>query len=594
VSGVGSLLDTAKMALYSFQRAIDVTSHNVANVSTEGFSRQRLILQTQLPEAVHEGMLGRGVIPEVIERYADQFLNESLINKYADMGYAETELTNLERIETLLNETGDYGLAQELTEFFNAWQDVANYPDGTPEREILVSQAQALATRLNTLISDLDQITSDCNEYIGATLTSVNEMTAEVAELNKLIMEAENAGRPANDYRDSRDLLLRQLSEEISISFFENASGQVTVFTGTGKLLVESNQNWTLSMEGDKVYYDPEKDIANPNAGLIDRNDITGGNIKGWMEVRYDTTVDDDGNYTAVYDFKNYLNELAKTLVWEVNDQHAQGVGLTAFSSLAGTTTIADPTAALSTAASGLDFYDKLVEGETLTMYVYDSAGTPTEYTITLTTGMTANELVNAFNDLGSGVTASISSDNKFTLTAVTGSTFAFAEDNTKLLATLGLNTFFTWDSTLPGQVGVYASSIGVNSILENDSAYICAGRVDTDDGTFEPGDNSNALDLADLKDKSVLGATVINQTFSGYLENAVSDLGVRVDQAKTVAGFVEQLVSELDGLRDAISGVSLDEEMVNIIKYQKAYQMSAVLVSTADEMLQTVLNIKA
>jgi len=593
VAGVGTLLDTAKLALFTFQRAIDVTSHNVANVSTPGYSRQSLVIGTQPPEPVREGMLGRGVIPQSILRYADKFLNESLITKHSDLAWAETELDNLQRMETLFNETGEYGLAEELTGFFNAWQDVANNPEGSSERNILVDQAEALAIRFNDLIADLDQITSDCNEYIGASLTSINEMTAEIAQLNKLIMEAENAGRPANDYRDSRDLLLQQLSSEISISFFENTSGQVTVFTGKGKLLVESNRNWTLSMDGDKVYYDPEKDVANPNAGLIDRNDVSGGKIKGWMEIRFDTLVDADGNHTAVYDFKNYLNELAKTLIWEVNDQHAQGVGLTAFSSLTGTTTISDPTVALKGATSGLDYYDKLVEGQSLNLYVYDASGVPSEYTVTLTAGMTANQLVDAFNNLGSGVTASISSTNKFILTAGAGSTFAFAEDNTKLLAALGLNTFFTWDPTQPTQIGVYASSMAVNSVVENDSAYVCAARVDTADGTFDTGDNTNALDMADLKDKNVLGGSVLNQTFAGYLESAVSDLGVRVDKARTVEGFVEQMVNQLENLRDTTSGVSLDEEMVNIIKFQKAYQMAAVLVTTADEMLQTVLNIK-
>jgi flagellar hook-associated protein 1 FlgK len=594
VAGVGSLLDTAKLALFSYQRAIDVTSHNVANVSTPGYSRQTLVLQTQDPEQVREGYLGRGVTPQAILRHADQYLTDRLNDKHADLSRDETTRTNLERIEALLNETSDYGMAQELTEFFNSWQDVANNASGSAEREALLDRAQALAVRFNNLISDLDQVTKDVNQYIGASVSSINEMTAEIADLNQRIMESENTGRSANDFRDRRDLLLQQLSQEISITYFETANHTVTVFTGTGKLLVESHQNWTLSMDGDNVYYDREKDPGDPTAGLIDRNDITGGRIKGWMDVRFDTLTDADGNHTAIYDFKNYLNQLAKTLIWEVNDQHSQGVGQTAFSNLTGTTTISDPTAALNTAASGVDFYDKLVDDGTLTFYVYDASGQPTQYAITLTAGMTGNQLVSAINDLGSGVTASITSTGKLNLTAATGDTFAFAEDNSKILAALGLNTFFSWDSSQPTQVGVYASSLAVNNVLQDNSDYVAAARVNTDDGTFDAGDNQNALDLADIKDKNVLGGPPANLTLAGYLNLMVSDLGIRVDQAKTAEGFVDQTVKELEDLRDSVSAVSLDEEMVNIIKFQKAYQMSAILVKTADDLLQTVLNIKA
>ncbi|MBU0513176.1 MAG: flagellar hook-associated protein FlgK [Proteobacteria bacterium] len=593
MGGVGALLDTAKLALFTFQRAIDVTSHNVANVSTPGFSRQSLVIGTQNPEPVREGMLGRGVMPEAILRHADKFLNERLNQKHSDLSNLETQRANLERIETMLNETGEYGLAQDLTEFFNSWQDVANYPDGSPERRALLARAQQLANRFNTLIDDLDLVTKDVNQYIGAALTKVNELTAEIAELNQLILETENGGRPANDFRDRRTLLLQQLSDEISITYFETASSQVTVFTGVGKLLVESNRNWTLSMDGDRVYYDPEKDIAFPNQGLIDRNDLTGGRVKGWMEIRFDTLVDAAGQHTAVYDFKNYINQLARALIWEVNDQHSQGAGLAAFSTLTGTAIVSDPTVALKGATSGVDFFDKLVEGQTLTLYVYDAGGTPTEHTLTFTAGMTGNQLVSAINDLGAGVTASFTATGRLSLTANTGSTFAFAEDNTKLLAALGLNTFFTWDTTQPNQVGVYGSSMAVNNTVLNDSRYVAAGRVNTDDGTFDPGDNRNALDLADIKDKNVLGGPPANMTLAAYLNTMVSDLGVRVDRAQTAEGFVDQMVKELEDLRDTTSAVSLDEEMVNIIKYQKAYQMSAVLVTTADEMLQTVLNIK-
>ncbi len=594
MAGVGSMLDTAKLALFSYQRAIDVTSHNVANVSTPGFSRQTLVLQTQNPEQVREGFLGRGVTPQAILRHADQYLTDRLNEKHSDLSRNETMVSDLQRIESMLNETGDYGLTQQLTEFFNAWQDVANNPSGSPEREALVAQAQALSVRFNQLITDLDQVSKDANQSMGASVTKINEMTAEIADLNQRIMESENTGRSANDFRDRRDLLLQKLSQEISITYFETANHTVTVFTGKGKLLVESHQNWTLSMDGDNLYYDREKDPANPSAGLIDRNDITGGKMKGWMDIRFDTLADADGNHTAVYDFKNYLNQLAKTLIWEVNDQHSQGVGQTAFSNLTGTTTISDPTAALDTAASGLDFYDKLVDDGTLTFYVYDAAGTATQYTVTLTAGMTGNQLVSAINDLGSGVTASITSTGKLNLAASTGDTFAFAQDDSKILAALGLNTFFSWDSTQPTQIGVYASSMAVNNVLVDNSDYVAAARVNPDDGTFNTGDNQNALDLADLKDKSVLGGPPANQTFAGYLNGIVSELGTRVDQAKTAEGFVNQMVNQLNDQRDSVSGVSLDEEMVNIIKFQRAYQMSAVLVKTADELLQTVLNIKA
>lgn len=594
MSGVNTTLDIAKMALFLNQQAIDVTSHNIANVNTPGFSRQRLVVEVQDPQKVREGMLGRGVIGGVIERFSDKYIVQRLIEKQSNLADWEARQLNLERLETMFNETGENGLTEILSEFFSSWQDLANHPDGVPQREALLSRGDQLAARLSEFMSDLDKITQDLNLYIGAAVTKINQLTAEIAELNDRILANENTGRPANDFRDQREVTLAELNKLISIDYFETANGEVTVFTGRGKLLVESKRSWDLFMQGDTLYYQPDYNPAVPTMGVIDRNDLHGGQIKAWMEIRYDTLPDNQGNYTTIYDLKNDLDALAKALIWEMNDQHSQGVGLTGLTTVTGTTTITDQNVRMASSSSGIDFYDKLVEGQSFKLFVYDASGNPTEHGVTLTANMTATQFVSAINDTGSHISASLDGQGRLSLASDSGYSFGFAEDDTNVLAALGINTFFSWISGTASTVGNYASSISVNTNLFSDSRLIAAGRINLDDGTFQAGNNQTALDLADVKDKLVLGGTPPSQTLFGFLDGFVSNLGVQVDRARTTASFAAQTTEQMMDLRDNISAVSLDEEMVNIIKFQKAYQMSAMMIRTADEMLQTVLNIKA
>jgi flagellar hook-associated protein 1 FlgK len=299
---------------------------------------------------------------------------------------------------------------------------------------------------------------------------------------------------------------------------------------------------------------------------------------------------------------------LAKSVIFEVNRIHCQGVGSSVFQAgdaLTGTyqtaTTLEDLTFGEEIDFSGSFKLwigdangENLQEVEIELSYVNGAIG-PIDGTSSLA------ELVASINDQITtkagltGVTASVSEDS-LRLTADATHTFAFSEDSSDILAALGLNTFFE---------GGGASSMAVNSVLESRSELIAAGRIDPTTGEYAAGDNSNALALVDLQYEGVTikrwtyarGSAATSQdvsdTMESYLHYLVGSVGIESQSIQRSREFNELVVEQLQETRDNISAVSLDEEMINLMKYQHAYSAAAKLITTADEMLQTLLETK-
>lgn len=374
-------------------------------------------------------------------------------------------------------------------------------------------------------------------------------------------------------------MLIRGLSEYMDIKVFEDGKGVFTVTTGKGYTLVSKTDSYELSFERNQVQWQG-------SGGNVDiTGAITSGKIGGWIEIRDE----------IIPKYTNELNELANALIWEVNNIHSQGVGLKGMSEVTGKYKALDTTAPLS---SGLPFGNEISEGG-FTIRVYDSSGEmldpPLEAEITIdkeTTldGTMGNSLVHKINAELGPLTAS-ESDGKLTITADTGYTFAFSDDTSGVLAALGINTFFD---------GTDARDMKMNDLLIKDKDLIAAGRVSAN-GAFYAGDNSNALELAALRDKK----TALNRyaydgeptsgvdTFQGYYTYLVGSIGIKSASVRREKEYAEVIVNQLTEKRNNLSAVSLDEEMTNLIRYRHAYAAAAKLVSTGDEMLQTLLAMK-
>jgi flagellar hook-associated protein 1 FlgK len=464
------LLSIGAGALLSQQRAISVTGNNIANVNTPGYSRQRLNMQTNLPVDSPVGLIGFGVQTTTVERVYDRFLGVQVNNESANLGRWEAQRGALERVEVVFDESGGYGLNQALSNFWNSWQDLSMNPSGTVERSVVATNSQALADTIRQKYADLEQAQVDIDAAVRSGVEDINRLTAEIADLNRKIARTESGGTVmANDYRDSRDLALKQLSEIIGINSFEDSGGQVVVSVGSGRVLVESGNNYALTPT------DPPGHVGIewPGTPLPITSEITSGKMAGWLQTRD----------TKIAGYMSDLNGLAQTLATEVNALHVGGFGL-------------------------------------------------------------------------DGV--------------ITGTIF--------------------FEVSGPD----FASNMAVNQdILDNPNLIAAASAAGT-----VPGDASNAADIADLRTALTMGGdpdtipiTPPTSTFDDAANALVGQVGHDVQEAKTYESHQADMLAYLDNYRESVSGVNLDEEMVNLVKYQAAYNAAAKMITMGDDMLNTLMN---
>ena len=456
--GIYSILNVASRALLVQQRAIDVTGHNIANVNTLGYTRQRVNMETCVPIPFGPGMIGTGVRATEIQRIHDRFLGMQINIENQNLSKWEARKGALERSEIIFDESSGYGLNQAMSEYWGAWQDLANNPAGHTERMGLLATGETLARTFNDLYAELDQLQKDLDTNITGTVDQINLITEQIADLNQKVSQAEVSGQNANDYRDQRELLLNELSSMIDINSFEDGEGKVTVLVAGGRPLVQSNASWDLSTQINAGFHDVVWTDSDGNAVDITQ-DISGGKLKGWLEVR-DTTIPD---------YMTRLDTLAGEMIAQVNAVHQGGFALDG--------------------STGRDFFS-----------------------------------------------------------------------------------------------GSSASDIAVNTAIVNDVDLIAAS------GTLVgiPGDNSNAIAVANLQNELTVGGTA---TFDDYYNALVSDVGREVQTATYNFSHQADMMIHMENYRESISGVSLDEEMVNLVKYEHAYQAAAKLVTAMDDLLNTLMN---
>ncbi len=589
MSGIGLLLTTAKDALLAQQLALDVVSHNVANVNTPGYSRQIPQLATRQPAPYAGMMLGRGVDVEEVVRNTDAFIETRLQQRKTDLNSLEEQEVYMSALEAIFNESSERSLSTTLSEFWNAWHDLANNPSGNSERGIIYERGTLLCQAFNSVHADLEQLTSQLNLSIEAAVGDINELSQKIADLNQQILSGRINGNP-NDLLDKRNQLITELSQYMDIQHYENEDGSLTVTTGRGYVLVTGANSYQLSYDDGAVRWESS---GAANRDITDT--IEGGKLGGWLDVRDE----------VIPGYEADLNELAKAIIWEVNRIHTQGVGTQGFTSIIGSYGVTNAGAALQ--SSGLDFEDKIIDGS-FHIWVYDSNGDVVgsgPLTINIDADVTSlNALVTDINNqAGGNITASVDANGRLQLSAATGYTFAFSEDTSGVLAALGINTFFTGSSPTDGD---YARFIGVNSVIEQNKAYIAAGKIDSSTGEMAEGDNANVLDMINLSYSEIsmnhyhyergtgaLPPEPVSTTLDDYLHTLEGSIGIKSQSVTRSREYTEVIVNQLERTRDNISAVSIDEEMANIIKYQHAYAAAAKLISTGDEMFKTLLDIR-
>jgi len=554
---LGSILFTGQQALQAHQTALQVTGQNITNANTPGYSRERAEL-VSAPTSL-TNIMRSGVSVEEVSRAYDRFITTQVAVASSNLKSTQTQSDLLGQVEALFNDlnTPEAGLSGALETFFQGLHDLAQNPQGLSERSSVLQQGENVAEAFHQLANGLQGLAQERNAQLGDAVTDVNHLTTQLAALNLQIREREvDPKNQANTLRDQQDLVLKQLAEKINITSLTTDSGQVTVLLGGGRPLVEGVQSFNLATRVDPD--DPQRLLVDVNDAHGNGTDVTAqirsGHIHGLLE----------GRDTVLPRLQTSLDRLAAQLTTSLNQTHSAGYGLD------GTT--------------GQDFLvARQVSGQALTantgggtlqrVSVFDPGQlTLDDYHLQFTSG----GVQPTFDIVDTTTGTTVASGQNYTA----GATFRYAG----LAVTLA-------DNGTPPQPGDTfllrtthdaAKNIAVAPTLLAHPRQVAAAQ------SLNPGDNINALALTQLRDTLAIDGS----TFGTFYHTLVTSVGTESQQASRLADNQQTALTDLENRREALSGVSLDEEQVNLIRFQQAYNAAANFIRIAHELGQLVLDV--
>jgi flagellar hook-associated protein 1 FlgK len=562
---VGTALQIGKSALLTYQYALNVVGQNIANAGSEKYTRQTPVLSPLRGPFVATGVqTGMGVAITELQRNIDESLENRLRQGVADEGSALTQREGLARLEAVLNELSDTDLSTLLEDFFGAFSTLQNDPHDLAARSVAIGAGESLVTEIRRQRDDVLAMVDQFNENIKVVVGVADQLGAEIAALNQQITATETAGGGvAGALRDERDAKLRELSEIIEVEIRPQENGSVNVYIGN-ELYVQDGLHRSLTTET-RIENGVEKVrpiFADDNGPLT----IRSGKLEGLIDARD----------THALGHLADLDSLSKALIQEVNKVHAQGRGLKGYTSLTGDFGVGDPTAALNSTAAGLDLTPK--NGTFQIVMTNTTTGTSVATTIEVDldgigADTTLNSLVADINANVDNLTASVTADNKIKLVADNGFEMTFAEDSANVLAALGVNTFFKGES---------AFDIEVNSLIAADPELLAVAQSDL------PGDGSNALAISKLGNANAdaLGGVSIIE----FYNRVAGKIAVNASTSNAAHDAAQSILESLKAQRESISGVSLDEEAIRLVKYERSFQGAARFVSVVDELINEML----
>lgn len=468
---INRIMNQGKAALAANQIGLTTVSHNMSNVNTEGYSRQRVDFVTAPPANIGNVRVGGGVQIGGVTRAASEFTNRRIEEETTALGMLEGSTEVLSQLETVLHDDGEQGLSKAVSRFFNDIRTLSTQPESQPLRAAVRESANSITTRFQSAANGVEQVREDLDRRVSGAVLDINMLTKRIGDLNRRIMETEVQGNNANDERDSRDLALQQLSKIVNITVTPIENGGINVSSGKLGVLVNSVDATEFAVASGigpdglgstrmhQVQY-------NGKLGKDVTDFVDSGSLGGYLKVR-DTTIPG---------IQNKINSLAYGLSQNINAIHREAYGLGG--------------------EKGVDFF------------------------------------------------APISNFN------------------------------------------AAAQQLRVSDAVKEDAGNIAVG--------YKPGvsgDNRALLEMADLQDAKIFARGTA--TLVDHAAGIVGDLGVELkslsDNHDTQRGLIEQL----NTARERVSGVSLDEEAIHLMQFQKAFDASAKMIQVADNLMDTVLNLK-
>lgn len=539
------ILGIALTGLNAAQAGIRTTEHNISNVNTEGYRRQETVFSSAQTIYTPSGYFGSGVTVETVRSQYSQFLdNEALLNQTQQSRY-EAYSAGAAQIDKLLADSGS-GLSTAIDTFFSAVNELANDPTSNAARQVLLSAGTTLAGRVNMLDSKLRDYIKSSNEQLSSLAGNtsqnqkgmINEISAQIAGLNESISRNEAlTGQTANDLRDQRDQLISDLNKLVNVSTLRQTDGSVNLYIGNGLPLVVGSKSYTMSTAADpndSSVLVPTLDLGGTTVTL-DSSLISGGTLGGLLALReevVDPAMDD-------------LNRIAIAIGTEVNRVHRGGLD---YNLAAGGAFFTDPVTGAAGNTGSLRF--ALGNDQQLVRSNYTLTYDGTNYTLTrLSDGTTAT-----------GTLAAVTSGQGFSLSAAVA---PVAGDS--------------WTIDLKD----YAQNMSMQ--ITTTASIAAAGT-----GADGPGDNTNALALAALQTSAILNNGTV--TFhAGYNQTISRTASLAAESDLNLSAFTG-LAASAETAKQGVSGVNLDEEAVNLIRYQQAYQAAAKAIQVASALFDSLL----
>lgn len=571
---INGALQIGRSAITTAQAALAVTGNNMANAATPGYSRQNVLLApTQYTEVMPGKYTGTGVTLYDVRRQVDAALNARIRSAVSNSSSNMVQQQAMSRVEAAFNELTEEDLSSRLNAFFGSWSALQSQPQDIASRNIVLQRGGGLTNYVRELRSELTNIQSDLDAQVRYQVPEANAIADQVAKLNHFVVTAESGrGGSAAALRDQRDELLKQLSDLINITTREAEGGSVNVFIGN-EPLIQYSDNRGLA-------YTEKRDLNGEKLAQVvfaDNNEaisLTGGKIHGLITAR-------DDKLAGVI---NDLDSWTTSLIFEVNKLHSLGSSLEKFDAeVVATYEVDDPDVSLADmTATGLPWQ---VENGVFYVHVYDTNGDVHTEQIQVRIGIdatddTLNNLKDKLNAV-TGIQASVDGANRLHINVTdAGSTFSFsapadADSASNVLAALGINTFFE---------GTNAVDIQIKSDLARKPQKIAAGS----NGLSGNGEMAGQIAQLASTGASTLNGVSISEQFSSMISQVAIDTR-NIQDNYTAADVV---VQTLEVERQSISGVSMDEEAMKMIIFQRAFQGAARYISLIDRMLDEVLSL--
>lgn len=602
MAGLFSTFNIAVRGMSVQQKAIDVTSHNIANANTEGFSRQRVNIETTRPFTGLSYSLGTGADVTEVLRVRDSFMDYQIRNEMSTQGLYTTRDSYLSQVESIFNEPSDTGISSLIGKFFDAFQELSKQPQDSNARTVAAEQSSALCDSLNHVYNQLTSLKGNAREAIESSIIDANSTLTQIDDLNKQIMSASITGNSPNDLMDKRDLLIDQLSSKFNI-------------------VVEKGKFNGVDIK-------PADGLGINNTYLIKSSDTD--NVKKFSYIDSIEPAGEEGTYNIVYyrfgdrtnpenrqqllvsgiDSEEKLNEIESTRVL-VSDARGYAVSKSNESdTLEGTCSYKD--LVLFNPSSGELKGDISVETD-IDDYINE-------------VNKLAKTLAFAVNSIHSGIT-----------------TDAYVEGETENPPSMDHMPFFVnsaaaeynennemtnLDTILSSESGINAGNISVNKQILYDVMNIKTRTNDDKYGSEKDNtvdgnkDGERALAISKLRDSLIrlqdMGTTINSRddlfdaskggstltdnnmtitnstngvTMDSYFKDTIDKLGIQEQQAQRIVKNQDSLLSSLKESKESVSGVSIDEEVANIVQYQHAYQANAKVITVIDELLDVVVN---